>query len=315
MKLIIQIPCFNEEDNLTETLLALPKTIDGIKEIETLIIDDGSVDKTVDVASWNNVNHIIKLKRHEGLAKAFKAGLDESIKLGADIIVNTDADNQYCAEDIKNIIKPILEGKADIVIGARPIDKVCEFTLFKKFLQKLGSAFVRFVSCTDIVDAPSGFRAFSKEAAIKMNVFDNYSYTMETIVQAKAKNLKLLSVPVRVNQTKRKSKLVKNLFQYVKNSGLTILRMLLIYKPFKFFGLISTLFIFIGLIIGIRYLYFLFTVGGKGHVQSLILSTICILTGVQTLVIAFLADLQSINRRLLEDIQLRLKSIENNFTK
>ena len=312
MKLIIQIPCFNEENTLTTTLNALPRHIDGIESIEILIIDDGSFDKTSDVAGWNDVHHILKLQRHTGLAGAFKAGLNECLNLGADIIVNTDADNQYNADDIEKLVRPILENKADMVIGARPIDKIKGFTLLKKILQKTGSFVMRLVSSTEIKDAPSGFRAFSAECASMLNVFDNYTYTMETIIQAKAKGLRVMSVPIRVNPQTRKSRLVKNIFSYIKRSSFTIIRMFIVYRPFRFFAFISFLFLFIGFILASRFLYYLFTVGGSGHIQSLILASILILTGVHTGLIGILADLCAINRKLLEDIQLRIKQIEKN---
>ncbi len=310
MKLIIQIPCYNEEETLPATLRELPKHIEGIDVIETLIIDDGSKDKTADVASWNGVNHIVKLNRHVGLAGAFKTGLNECLKQGADIIVNTDADNQYCAEDIEKLVKPILEKHADMVIGARQISQIKSFSPMKKFLQKCGSAFMRLISSTKIEDAPSGFRAFSAETANILNIFDNYSYTMETIIQAKAKGLNIISVPVRTNPDMRKSRLVKNIFQYVKNSTFTMLRMFIVYRPFRFFVTFSILFLFFGLILGGRFLYFYFTIGGNGHIQSLILAAILILTGIQIGLIAVLADLIAINRKLLEDVQVRIKKLE-----
>jgi len=315
MKLIIQIPCFNEEETLTETLKALPKHIEGIDVIETLIVDDGSSDKTVDVANWNGINHIISLTRHTGLAGAFKTGLNECLKLGADIIVNTDADNQYCADDIQNLVKPILEKKADMVIGARPISKISGFTFLKKFLQSFGSFIVRLVSSTSVEDAPSGFRAFSAECASVLNVFDNFTYTMETIIQAKAKGLRVVSVPVRVNPSTRKSRLMNNIFSYIQKSSFTIIRMFIVYRPFRFFAFIAGLFLITGIILGARFLYFYLTVGGSGHIQSLILSSILILTGVQTGLIGVLADLAAINRKLLEDIQLRVKQLENSNDK
>ena len=311
MKLIIQIPCFNEEDSLPITLTALPKQIEGIDVIETMIIDDGSTDKTVDVASWNGVNHIVRLNRHQGLASAFKMGLSESVKLGADIIVNTDADNQYCADDIQALIKPILENKADIVIGARPINDIKSFSLLKKFLQNLGSTVMRFVSSADVQDAPSGFRAFNREAASLLNVFDKYTYTMETIIQAKPKGLEITSVPIHTNPEVRKSRLVKNMLDYVKNSIFTMIRIFIIYRPFRFFITIAILSLFIGIIIGFRYLYYFCHGAGTGHVQSLILASIFIISGVQIALIAILADLLAINRKLIEDVQLRVKKIEN----
>ncbi len=312
MKLIIQIPCFNEEDTLTSSIEALPKQIDGIDLIETLVIDDGSSDKTYEVANWNGVNHIIRLPRHTGLAGAFKEGLNECLKLGADIIVNTDADNQYNADDIKKLIKPIIEGQADMVIGARPISKIGGFTLFKKILQICGSFIVRLVSSTSVDDAPSGFRAFSAECAMNLNVFDNYTYTMETIIQAKAKGMRVISVPIRVNSQTRKSRLVKNIFSYIQKSAFTILRMFIVYRPFRFFAFFSSIFLIAGFILAARFIYYFLTVGGSGHIQSLILSSILILTGVQTGLIGVLADLSAINRKLLEDIQQRLKKFEKN---
>ncbi len=310
MKLIIQIPCYNEEETLTSTISSLPKSIEGIDEIETLVIDDGSSDKTADVASWNGINHILKLPRHTGLAGAFRAGLNECLKLGADIIVNTDADNQYSAEDIEKIVKPVLNREADIVIGARPIDDINGFSFFKKILQKLGSFIIRLISSSDVKDAPSGFRAFSAESAMVMNIFDNYTYTMETIIQAKAKGLRIVSVPIRVNPQTRKSRLVRNVFSYVRKSSFTIIRMFIVYRPFRFFACISFMFLIAGFILASRFMYYFFTLGGNGHVQSLILSAIFIITGVQIGLIGVLADLCAINRKLLEDIQLRVKKIE-----
>ncbi len=311
MKLIIQIPCYNEEETLAKTLSELPKHIDGIDIIETLVIDDCSNDKSIDIANWNGVNHIIKLKKHTGLAGVFKIGINEALNLGADIIVNTDADNQYCADDIETIIKPIISNQADIVIGARPIESVKSFSTFKKCIQKFGSFIVRLLSSTNVQDAPSGFRAFSKYAASVLNVFDNYTYTLETIIQAQAKGLRVISVPIRVNEVTRKSKLVKNLFQYIKNSAFTIIRMFIIYRPFRFFAIIASIFLLLGLILGFRFLYYYMTGFGTGHVQSLILASILILTGFHLGIFAILADLLSINRKLSEDIQLRLKKLEN----
>ena len=224
MKLIIQIPCYNEEKSLPITLNALPKKIEGIDEIEVLIINDGSTDKTVEVARSLGVKHIVEMPHNCGLAKAFVAGINTALSLEADIIVNTDADNQYCADDIEKIIKPILNGSADIVIGSRPVSKIQHFSLLKKMLQKLGSFVMRLISSTDVEDAPSGFRAFSRNAAIQLNVFDNYTYTLETIIQARAKGLILECVPINVNPDLRKSKLVKNIFDYVRRSMFTMIR-------------------------------------------------------------------------------------------
>ncbi len=309
MKLIIQIPCYNEETTLAITLSELPKEIDGIDEIQILIIDDGSTDKTLDVAKQNGVDNFVILPNNLGLAKAFSAGLAKSLELGADVIVNTDADNQYCAKDIEKLVKPILQKQADIVIGARPIEKIKHFSIVKKALQKLGSYVMRLVSSTKIADATSGFRAFSKNAALQINVFDNYTYTLETIIQAKAKGLEIISVPINVNGELRESRLIKNVFDYIKRSTFTMIRMFIVYRPFRFFALIGTLFLVPGILLGLRFLYFYFNNSGSGHIQSLIFSAILILTGVQVALIAVLADLQSVNRKLLEDIQTRIKTI------
>ena len=310
MKLVIQIPCYNEEQALPVTLGALPESIEGIDEIEILIINDGSTDRTVDVAKSLGVKSFVNMPHNCGLAKAFVAGLHKALEMEADIIVNTDADNQYCADDIEKLVKPILSGEADIVIGARPVTSIEHFSPLKKFLQKLGSSVMRLVSSTEVEDAPSGFRAFSRNAALQMNVFDNYTYTMETIIQAKAKGLVLKSVPVRVNADLRKSKLVKNMFDYIRRSVFTMLRMFLIYRPFRFFAIIAGIFLVSGTILGLRFLYYYIFSSGSGHIQSLILSAILIITGVQIAVIAVLSELMSINRKLLEDIQRRLKDLK-----
>ena len=307
MKLVIQIPCYNEEKSLPVTLKELPKHIDGIDEIEVLIIDDGSKDKTVEVAKELGVKNFVEMPHNSGLAKAFVAGLNKALSIGADIIVNTDADNQYCADDIEKLVKPILDGDADIVIGSRPVSEIEHFSTLKKLLQKLGSWVMRILSSTKVEDAPSGFRAFSRNAAIQLNVFDNYTYTLDTIIQAKAKGLILKCVPIRVNPDLRKSKLVKNIFDYVRRSMFTMLRMFIIYRPFRFFAILASLFLFVGALIGLRFLYFYIFESGIGHIQSLILSAILIITGVQIGVIAVLSELLSINRKILEDIQRRLK--------
>lgn len=307
MKLVIQIPCYNEESTLAQTISDLPKSVSGIDEIQILVINDGSTDKTIEVSKKCGVIDILSLPKNVGLAKAFLAGVSKSIELGADIIVNTDADNQYCADDIENLVKPIMESRADIVIGARPIDEIDHFSLVKKGLQRLGSWVMRLVSSTDVEDATSGFRAFSRNAALQINVFDNYTYTLETIIQAKAKGLKIVSVPIRVNPELRKSRLIKNVFDYIKRSSFTMMRMFIVYRPFRFFATVGLLFLTPGVILGGRFLYYYLNHHGAGHIQSLILASILILTGVQVGLIAILADLLSINRKLLEDIQTRLK--------
>lgn len=311
MKLIIQIPCYNEEIALPVTLSQLPEHIDGIDEIEVLISDDGSTDRTIEIAKSYGVKHIVTATHHRGLAKTFTAGIQKALAEGADIIVNTDADNQYCAVDIEKLVRPILEGKADIVIGARPIKEIQEFSKLKKLLQFLGSKVVRLLSSTATEDAPSGFRAFSRDAALALNVFDNYTYTIETVIQSKTKGLHILSVPIRVNPTFRKSRLVKNIFTYIQKNSFTILRMFIIYRPFRFFAIIGGILFLLGLALLGRFFYFYIFESGNGHIQSLIISAILIITGFQTGIFGILADLLAINRKLIEDVQIRIRKIEN----
>lgn len=306
-KLIIQIPCYNEEKSLPVTLKALPRRIQGIGKIEWLIIDDGSTDKTVEVAQALGVDHIVRFKKNQGLASAFLAGLQACLDNGADIIVNTDADNQYNAEDIPKLLQPILERKADIVVGARPISEIEHFSFFKKVLQKVGSWAVKVASNTDIPDAPSGFRAFSRDAAMRFNVFNNYTYTLETIIQAGQKKMHISWVPIRINEELRSSRLFKSIPSYIKRAVITIIRIFVVYKPFRFFMSIGIAIFACGVIGGIRFLYFYFSGNGAGHVQSLILVSILLGIGFQTMMVAFLADLQGVNRRLMEDIQYRIK--------
>ena len=310
MKLIIQIPCYNEEKTLPVTYKEIPESIGGIDEIEILVIDDGSTDNTVETAKNLGIKHIVSHSKNLGLARAFDTGLKTSIKSGADIIVNLDADNQYKASDIEKLIQPVLNKEADIVIGARPIEKIRSFSPLKKLLQKTGSYVMRKISGADVLDAPSGFRAFSKNAAMKINIFDNYTYTMETIIQAQYKGLTIKSVPIGVNENLRPSRLVKNNFDYIKRSIFTMLRFIIIYRPFRFFMKISLLLFFFGLLLGLRFLYFYITESGEGHIQSLILCAILILVGVQSLFFAVIADLLAINRKLIEDVQLNIKNKE-----
>ena len=305
LKLIIQIPCYNEEKALPATLSALPRSVPGVDTVEWLVINDGSTDRTVEVAKEHGVDHVVALPRNQGLAKAFMAGLESSLKAGADIIVNTDADNQYSADCIPELINPILEGKAEMVIGARPIEQIAHFSFTKKLLQRLGSWTVRLASNTDIPDAPSGFRAISKEAARKLNVFNGYTYTLETIIQAGQKNIAITWVPIRTNEYVRQSRLVKSLASYIRRSVLTILRIFVVYNPFRFFMSIGALLFILGALIGIRFLWYFLNGQGGGHVQSLILASILIGIGFQTIMVAFIADLLSVNRRLLEELQYK----------
>lgn len=310
MKLIIQIPCYNEAETLEIALNALPKKIEGIDTIEYLIINDGSVDNTVEVARKWGVHHIVSFPRNKGLARGFMAGLDACLREGADIIVNTDADNQYCGDDIEKLIRPILEGKAEVVIGERPIDETEHFSPLKKKLQHLGSFVVRKASKTDIPDAPSGFRALSRDAAMHMNVINEYTYTLETIVQAGRNRMAITSVPVRTNPELRSSRLFHSMFSYVKRSMLTILRAFMMYKPLLCFTLVGAVPFLIGLGLGIRYLVFYFTVGGSGHVQSLILACTLMIMGFMTFIIGLQADVIASNRKILEDVQYHLRRLE-----
>lgn len=310
MKLIIQIPCYNEEETLAITLNALPKKIEGIDTIEYLIINDGSKDDTVGVARRWGVNYIVNFKRNKGLAKGFMAGIDACLRNGADIIVNTDADNQYCADDIEKLVRPILEGRTDIVIGARPIDAVRHWSPLKKKLQHFGSFVVRKASGTDIPDAPSGFRAYSREAAMHLNVINEYTYTLETIVQAGRSSMAMESVPVRVNEELRSSRLFHSMLGYVKRSTVTIVRAYMMYKPVKFFGVVGGVIFLLGTVLGIRFLYYFFGGSGTGHIQSLILCSTLILLGSETIILGFMASLIAANRKILEDIQYRVKEMD-----
>ena len=308
MKLIIQIPCYNEAGTLAITLAALPRQVPGFDSVEWLIIDDGSEDETVKVARENGVDHVVRHTSNQGLARGFMNGLDACLRLGADVIVNTDADNQYNADDIPALTLPILEHRADIVVGARPIETIEHFSLVKKLLQKLGSWVVRVASNTDIPDAPSGFRAMSRSAAQRLMVFNDYTYTLETIIQAGQKNMAITSVPIRVNGDLRPSRLVKSIPSYIKRSIVTIVRIFIIYRPFKFFGTIGFLLFGVGFVIGARFMWLYFHGLGEGHVQSLILASTLLAIGFQTLLVAFLADLLAANRKLMEDVRFRLKS-------
>lgn len=314
MKLIIQIPCYNEAETLTITLNDLPKHIPGVDEVEYLIINDGSTDNTLDVAQEWGIHHIVSFRCNKGLAKGFMAGLDACLRNGADIIVNTDADNQYCGADIETLIRPILDGKADIVIGERPIDDTEHFSPLKKKLQHLGSWVVRKASCTDIPDAPSGFRAYTREAAMRINVVNDYTYTLETIVQAGRNRMAITSVPIRTNPELRSSRLFQSMWGYIKKSILTIFRALMWYKPLYCFSLVASIPTVIGLLIGVRFLYYFYIGQGNGHVQSLILACTLLIIGFITFVIGMVADVIAANRKILEDVQYHIKRMEYDKT-
>ena len=311
MKLIIQIPCYNEAETLRVALDHLPRHIDGVDEIEILIINDGSTDRTVEVAREWGVQHIVSFKQNRGLARGFMAGIDACLHLGADIIVNTDADDQYRGEDIERLVRPILEKKADIVIGERPIDETEHFSKKKKMFQHLGSWVVRVASNTEIPDAPSGFRAYSREGALRLNVVNDYSYTLETIIQAGWNRIPMTSVPVRTNPELRPSRLFKSMWRYMKRSSSVILRAFAMYKPLRFFGIIGGAFFGLGVLLGVRFLIIFFNTGsGSGHIQSLILCAALLMIGVQVIVAGVQADLISDNRKLLEDVQYRVRKME-----
>ncbi|NNG02897.1 MAG: glycosyltransferase family 2 protein [Inquilinus sp.] len=309
-KLIIQIPCFNEAETLGIALAALPRQVSGFDRVEWLIIDDGCTDGTVDVALAHGVDHLVRLSGHQGLAKGFLAGIDACLAAGADVIVNTDADNQYCADDIPALVGPVLEGKADIVIGARPIEQIDHFSPIKKALQRLGSAVVRMASNTDVRDAPSGFRAISREAAMRLHVFGNYTYTIETIIQAGQKGMRILSVPIRTNGDLRPSRLVKSIPRYVVRSVSTIARIFVTYRPLRLFLPLAIVIFLAGMGLGLRYLYFLAIGQGAGHIQSVILAAALLGTGTFIFLIGVLADLISTNRKLLEQIDWKLRQVQ-----
>jgi glycosyltransferase involved in cell wall biosynthesis len=305
LKLIIQIPCFNEAETLAYTLSFLPRRVEGFEKVEWLVIDDGSSDSTVKVAQENGVDYIVRHYGNKGLAKAFMTGLDFCIKNGADVIVNTDADNQYCADDIFMLVEPILNHRAEFVIGSRPISTIDHFSFVKKTLQLLGSWVVRVASNTSIPDAPSGFRAITRSAAKQMMVFSEYTYTLETIIQAGQKNISIASVPIRVNDDLRPSRLVKSIPSYIKKSIFTIVRIFIIYRPFRFFATIGLLMFSVGLFIGLLFLRHYLLGDGDGHIQSLILSAVFLIMGFQSILVAFIADLLAANRKLIEDLRSR----------
>lgn len=310
MKLIIQIPCYNEAETLAIALAALPREVEGFDNVEWLIINDGSTDDTVKVAKESGVDHVVDFKQNKGLAKGFMAGIAECLNQGADVIVNTDADNQYEADDIPKLTRPVLEHKAEYVIGERPISQTDHFSPTKKFLQRLGSWVVRKASGTDIPDAPSGFRAMSRECARQLNVHSEYTYTLETIIQAGQKNMAISSVPIRTNEDLRPSRLLSSIPDYVKRSMITIFRIFVVYQPFRFFMTIAAILFGIGFLLGLRFLYFYLTGDGSGHMQSVVLAGVLMGMGFQTGLIAFVADLLAVNRKLIEDLQYRMRKDE-----
>lgn len=307
MKLIIQIPCYNEAEILPKTLSQLPREIDGFDQVEILVIDDGSSDATVNIAKANGADHIVQLSRHLGLARAYSYGLDACLRLGADVIVNTDADNQYPAEDIERLVKPILSGEAEMVIGDRGVRNVAHFPVHKRALQALGSGVVSATAGFNIPDATSGFRAITRKVAMETMVLSNYSYTLETLIQAGAKKVRVAFVPIETNPPERPSRLFKSIRSYMVNSSVTIMRSFTMYRALRVFTVISAIMILAGVLIGARFLYFYLNGMGSGMIQSLILAAVFLIVGFVTFLIGLIADLVSFNRKILEEVLYRLR--------
>mgnify|MGYP006289676433 CR=1 FL=1 len=310
MKLIVQIPCYNEEKTISQTVADIPREIDGIDKVELLIIDDGSTDRTIEVAQEVGVDHIVKNRNNKGLARTFFIGLDACLRLGADIIVNTDGDNQYTGKDIKKLVEPIVTKEADMVIGDRQTDQIAHFSKNKRRLQKLGSFVVRLLSETNVPDAVSGFRAISREAALQTNIVSPFSYTIETVIQAGKKHMAVTSVPVNTNSKTRSSRLFKSIPHFVMNQVSTIVRMYTMYQPLRVFFFVGCILILTGLIPSVRFLIYYFTGNGAGHIQSLIFAAIMFIVGFQVLMIGLLADVISFNRRLIEETLVRVRRME-----
>lgn len=311
MKLIVQIPAFNEEKTIAQTLRDIPKRVDGFTSVETLVIDDGSSDKTAEAARKAGATHLVQLRNHRGLSAAFVAGIDAALRLGADVIVNTDADNQYAAADIAKLVAPIVKGSAEVVIGDREVSKSPHMSAVKKSLQRLGSWTVGKASGVNIADVTSGFRAFSRDAAMQINVFNPFTYTLETIIQSGNRNLGVQTVTVKTNAPTRESRLYRGLGTYLRKSIATIFRIYTLYKPLKTFFVIGTILMLAGLALGVRFVWDFAHGHGAGHVQSLILCAVFLVTGFQTWLIALLADLIAVNRRLSEEVLIRIKKLES----
>jgi glycosyltransferase involved in cell wall biosynthesis len=309
VKLIIQIPCYNEAEVIAATIATLPKQIAGIDELEYLIIDDGSQDDTVACALQAGVHHVVEI-RHRGLAGAFRAGLEACLKHGADIIVNTDADNQYCSDDIVKLVEPILAGKAEIVVGDRGVATLELFTPIKRKLQQLGSWVVSQASGFPVPDATSGFRAYTRETALHTLVLSNYSYTLETLIQAGANRRQVMYVPIRTNPPTRPSRLMKSIPQFLTHSGATIIRAYTMYRPLRMFTTLGALFILAGILPGLRFLFFYVVDGYAGHIQSLILSAILLIVGFQIILIGLVADLINFSRKITEEMLFRVRQME-----
>ena len=309
-KLIIQIPCFNEATTLPATVAALPRALPGIDEVEVLIVDDGSSDGTAEVARSLGIRHVVQFERNRGLAAAFRAGLEASVRAGADIIVNTDADNQYQASDIARLIEPILARRAELVVGDRGVASLGNFSWLKRRLQVFGSWVLGRAAELETPDATSGFRALSRECALRTMVLSNYSYTLESLIQAGARRAAVTFVPIGINPQTRPSRLMKSIPDYIRKSGLTILRAYTMYRPIRVFTTLGLLFVAIGIIPGLRFIYLYLFVDRLGHIQSLILSAIFIIVGFQILLFGVIADLISFNRQIAEEAVYRLRRLE-----
>ena len=302
MKVIIQIPCFNEEQALPVTLSQLPRELPGIASVEWMVVDDGSTDRTIQVAKDHGVDYVYAVGRHVGLARAFSLGINHALSKNADIIVNTDADNQYCAEDIEKLIIPILTGNADLVIGARSIFENQEFSLIKKILQKIGSWVVRRLSGTNVVDAPSGFRAFRREYALCLQIFNSFSYTLESIIQAGRMGYRVVSVPIRTNATFRPSRLAHSSFAYIFRSFLTIAQTIFLYYSIRIFSVLGAMCFLIGSLLNLRYLYLFMVQNASGHIQSLILGSVFLSASFFLFTLSVVCHLLGINRNILEEV-------------
>jgi glycosyltransferase involved in cell wall biosynthesis len=309
-KLIIQIPCLDEAETLPATIGDLPTAIAGIDVIEVLVIDDGSRDDTTRVAQRLGVDHVVTLRRTRGLANAFTTGIDACLKLGADYIVNTDGDNQYAGADIPALVGPLLRGEADIVIGDRNVQALQSMSWSRKLLQRLGSWIVRQVSNTRVPDTTSGFRAFSREAALRMTIVSEFSYTLESIIQAGRRRMAIAHVPIRTNEKTRPSRLFRSVWVYLKQSASTIVRIYTMHEPLRVFTTIGVVTFLVGLAISVRFLYFYFQGDGAGHLQSLLLSSVLLIVGFQVILMGLVADVISANRKLIEDVLYRIRAAE-----
>ena len=310
VRLVIQIPCFNEAETLPATLADLPRQVSGFDEVLWLVIDDGSSDETAEVAKAHGVDAVVKLTQNKGLAVAFQVGLDAALQLGADVIVNTDADNQYSAANIPNLVEPLTQGHADLVVGTRDITNHEEFSTLKKYLQKIGSWVVRQASATEVSDVTSGFRAYTKEAALQVNVVSQFTYTLETLIQAGRSDLAVVDIPISVNPTTRPSRLFRSKRQYVRRSAGTISRVYAMHQPLRVFNIPAAVFAVAGLILFGRFGWFYLTAGGEGHIQSLIVGAVCLLVAMQMLMLGLLADLLRSNRVISERVLRRVRNIE-----